>query len=143
MATPIELSTHPLQEPFASCDTAMLCLAGLSAQSGGVSQIGAARRGNDLGSETLPLSKLVKLAAEFGLRAERIEPDWHGLKTAVLVHPLLIVRDDSKVVVVTGNGRSGAGEVSVWDPHHDGVVFSSVARRFRAGLERSCLDNGA
>jgi hypothetical protein len=33
------------------------------------------------------------------------------------------VRNDADVVVVTGGGRSGAEEVSVWDPHHDGVVF--------------------
>jgi hypothetical protein len=33
------------------------------------------------------------------------------------------VRKNTEVVVVTGAGRSGAEEVSVWDPDHDGVVF--------------------
>src|SRR5271165_6218656 len=123
MAMPIELSTEPLQEPVASCDTAISCLARLSVQYGGAERIEAARRGTDLAGETLPLSRLVKLAAELGLQAEWIQLDWQGLKTAVFAHPLLIVRKNADVVVVTGGGRSGAEEVSVWDPHHDGVVF--------------------
>jgi hypothetical protein len=58
-----------------------------------------------------------------GLEAQWVRLDWQGLKTAVSARPLLIVRDNTEVVVVTGGGRSGADEVSVWDPHHDGVVF--------------------
>ena len=38
-------------------------------------------------------------------------------------HPVLVVRDSADAVMVTGGGRSGAEEVSVWDPDHDGVVF--------------------
>ena len=60
MAEPIELSTEPLQEPVASCDTAISCLARLSAQNGGGARIEAARRSIDLASETLTLSRLVK-----------------------------------------------------------------------------------
>jgi hypothetical protein len=33
------------------------------------------------------------------------------------------VRKNADVAVVAGGGRSGAEEVSIWDPHHDGVVF--------------------
>src|SRR6516164_11445305 len=123
MAEPIELSTEPLQEPVASCDTAVSCLARLSAQNGGGARIEAARRSIDLASETLTLSRLVKLAAEFGLQAQWIQLDWQGRKTTASAQPLLVVRNDGDVVVVTGGGRSGAEEVSVWDPHHDGVVF--------------------
>ena len=123
MAEPIELSTEPLQEPVASCDTAISCLARLSAQNGGGSRIEAAHRSIDLAGETLTLSRLVKLAAEFGLQAQWIQLDWQGLKTTASAQPLLVVRNDGDVVVVTGGGRSGAEEVSVWDPHHDGVVF--------------------
>jgi hypothetical protein len=36
---------------------------------------------------------------------------------------VLIVHSNTEVVVVTAGGRSGAEEVSVWDPKHDGVVF--------------------
>jgi hypothetical protein len=123
MAEPIELSTEPLQEPVASCDTAISCLARLSAQNGGAARIEAARGSIDLANETLSLSRLVKLAAEFGLQAQWVQLDWQGLKTTASAQPLLVVRNDGDVVVVTGGGRSGAEEVSVWDPHHDGVVF--------------------
>jgi len=123
MAEPIEPSTEPLQEPVASYDTAISCLARLSMPSGGAARIEAAHRSADPGAETLPLSRLVRLAAEFGLQAEWVQLDWHGLKIAVVSHPLLIVRENADVLVVTGGGRSGAEEVSVWDPHHDGVVF--------------------
>jgi Peptidase C39 family len=123
MAERIELSSEPLQEPVASCDTAISCLARLSLQNGGAARIAAARSSIDLAGETLPLSRLVKLATEFGLQAEWIRPDWQRLKTAVFSHPLLVVRKNTDVVVVTEGGRSGAEEVSVWDPHHDGVVF--------------------
>jgi len=123
MAEPIELSTEPLQEPVASCDTAISCLARLSAQNGGAARIEAARGSIDLANETLSLSRLVKFAAEFGLQAQRIQLDWQALKTTASAQPLLVVRNDGDVVVVTGGGRSGAEEVSVWDPHHDGVVF--------------------
>lgn len=123
MAERIELSTEPLQEPVASCDTAISCLARLSLQNGGTARIEAARRSIDLAGETLPLSRLVELATEFGLQAEWILADWQRLKTAVFAHPLLVVRKNTDVVVVTEGGRSRAEEVSVWDPHHDGVVF--------------------
>src|SRR5271167_441419 len=123
MAELIELSTEPLQEPVASCDTAISCLGRLSAQNGGAARIEAARGSIDLASETLSLSRLVRLAAEFGLQPRWVQLDWQGLKTAASAQPLLVVRNDSDVVVVTGGGRSGAEEVSVWDPHHDGVVF--------------------
>lgn len=122
-AEPLELSTEPLQEPVASCDTAVSCLTRLCVRSDVAARIETARRSVDLAGETLPLSRLVKLALEFGLRAERVELDWQGLKDAVFAHPLLIVRRNTNVVVITGSGRSGAEEVSVWDPHHDGVVF--------------------
>jgi hypothetical protein len=123
MAEPIELSTEPLREPVASCDTAISCLARLSAQNGGAARIEAARGSIDLANESVSLSRLVKLAAEFGLQAQWIQLDWQGLKTTASAQPILVVRNDADVVVVTGGGRSGAEEVSVWDPHHDGVVF--------------------
>ena len=123
MAEPIERSTEPLQEPVPSYDAAISCLARLSAQNGGTARIEAARGSIDAASETLTLSRLVELAAEFGLQAQWIQLDWQGLKTTASVQPLLVVRNDGDVVVVTGGGRPGAEEVSVWDPHHDGVVF--------------------
>ena len=122
-AEPIELSTNPLQEPVASRDTAISCLVRLAAQNRGVEQIEAARRSIELVTEPLSLSTLVKLAPGFRLQAERVRLDWQELKQAVSAHPVLVVRDSADAVLVTGGGRSGAEEVSVWDPDHDGVVF--------------------
>jgi Peptidase C39 family len=139
MAEPIELSTELLQEPVASCDTAIACLARLSAQNGGVARIEVARGNFDLAGDTLTLSRLVKLAAEFGLHAQWIELDWQGLKTTAPAQPLLVVRNDGDVVVVTGGGRSGAEEVSVWDPHHDGVVFFVSREDFERACSRQAL----
>jgi hypothetical protein len=121
MAELIDPSTEPLQEPVVSCDLAISCLTRLSMQNGGVARMEATR--NALAGQALPLSRLVALISEFGIHAECIRLDWQGLKTAVLTHPLLIVRNNFEVVVVTANGRPEAEEVSVWDPHHDGVVF--------------------
>jgi len=123
-----------LQEQFASRDAATACLIRLSLRNGGAARIKAARSSGDPGSETLPLSQLVRLAAELGLEAQWMRLDWQGLKTAVSARPLLIVRNNSEVVVVTGRGRSGAEEVSVWDPKHDGVVFFAS----REDFERTC-----
>ena len=122
-AEPIEHSTEPLQEPVASRDTAISCLVRLAAQNRGVEQIEAARRSIEPVTETLPLSKVVELAAGFGLQAERVRLDWQGLKRAVSANPVIVVRDSGGAVVVTGGGRPGTEEVSVWDPDHDGVVF--------------------
>ena len=122
-AEPIEFTTEPLQEPSASRDTAVSCLVRLSARNSGAAWIEAGCSSIDLAGETLPLSQLVRLAAELGLQAEWVRLDWQELKTAASTRPLLILRDNTEVVVVTGVGRSGAEEVSVWDPHHDGVVF--------------------
>ena len=123
MAEPIEFTTEPLQEPFASCDAAISCLVRLSVRNGGAARTESARASVNVAGETLPRSHLVTLAADFGLCAGWIRLDWEGLMTAVSARPELIVRNNTEVVVVTGGGRSGAEEVSVWDPHHDGVVF--------------------
>lgn len=71
----------------------------------------------------MPLLRVVELAAAFGFRAEWIEFDWAGLKATGFTTPILALRTDNDAVIVTGGGRAGAEEVSVWDPHHDGVVF--------------------
>jgi hypothetical protein len=139
MAEPIELSTEPLQEPVVSCDTAIACLARLSTQNGGAARIEGARGNIDLAGDTLTLSRLVKLAAEFGLHAQWIKLDWQGLKATAAAQPLLVVRNDGDVVVVTGGGRSGAEEVSVWDPHHDGVVFFVSREDFERACSRHAL----
>jgi ABC-type bacteriocin/lantibiotic exporter with double-glycine peptidase domain len=119
---PIELSTDLLQEPVASCDTVMACLRRLNSEDGAAS-VEAHQISLDTEGETMPLSRVVALAAAFGFRAERSELDWAGLKATGFTTPILVLRKDNDAVIVTGGGRAGAEEVSVWDPHHDGVVF--------------------
>ena len=106
-----------------SWDTAVSCLTRIIAQNGAPADIEATGRRSDLDAKTVPLSHLVELAAEVGLHAEWIELDWQKLKTTGFARPLLVLRTNGDVVMVTGGGRSEAEEVSVWDPHHDGVVF--------------------
>ena len=109
MSDPIEFTTEPLQEPLASRDAAISCLVRLSPRNGGTARSEAARASIDPAGETLPLSRLVTVAAEFGLEAARVELDWQGLKTAASAHPVLIVRGNTEVVVVTGGGRCRVG----------------------------------
>ena len=123
MAMPIELSTESRRAPLVTYDTAMACLARLSGQMGAAAAIDAASPLADHGGAILPLARLVELGAELGLRLEQRLLDWQGLKETGFADPLLIVRKDGDVVLVAGGGRAGAEEVSVWDPHHDGVVF--------------------
>jgi hypothetical protein len=120
---PIELSTESRQEPVVSHDTAIACLARLSGQIAGAPAIETAPPYAGRDGAALPLSRLVEFAAELGLRAEPKRLDWQGIKGTGFADPLLIVRKDGNGVLVTGGGRTGAEEVSVWDPHHDGVVF--------------------
>jgi len=120
---PIGLANNPLQELAVSWDAAVSCLNRLTAQNGAIADIPATRRRSEVDPATVPLSQLVELAGEFGLHAEWIELDWQTLKTTGFARPLLILRKDGDLVMVTGGGRSGIEEVSVWDPQHDGVVF--------------------
>jgi hypothetical protein len=116
----IEVSTDHLREPVATLDTVMACLSRLQ---DGAPSSEARERDSDQVGKTVPLSRVVELAAALGFRAERVELDWAELKATGFTHPVLVLRKDNDVVIVTGGGRAGAEEVSVWDPHHDGVVF--------------------
>jgi len=119
---PIELSTDLLQEPVACCDTVMACLRRLNSEDG-VAVVEADQTSRDVEGETMQLSRVVGLAAAFGFRAKWTKLDWAGLKATGFTTPILVLRKDNDAVIVTGGGRAGAEEVSVWDPHHDGVVF--------------------
>jgi len=119
---PIDLGTESLPEPVASRDTAISCLVRLGARNGVNLQFETVRRRAALDSDTITASRLIKLADECGLQAEWTRLDWQGLKTRGFSQ-LLIFREDTNAVVLTGGARPGAEEVSIWDPHHDGVIF--------------------
>ena len=122
MTMPIDFRTESLREPVASRDTAISCLVRLGAQNGVNLQIETVRRRAGLDSDTITVSRLIELADECGLQLEWIRLDWQGLKTTGFSQ-LLIFRENTNCVVLTGGARAGAEEVSIWDPHHDGVIF--------------------
>jgi hypothetical protein len=138
MAEPIEVAIEPLQGPVASYETAVSCLSRLSTQNGGAGPIPTLKE-TDRSGKIIPISDLVILAAEFGLKAQSVQTDWQGLKAAVLEYPVLVVRNNADVVMVTGGGRSGTEEVSVWDPHHDGVVFFVAREEFERAWNGQAL----
>jgi Peptidase C39 family len=123
MAVPLEPSTELFQEPAASREAAISCLIRLGAQHGVDISVETVSRETAGESDKLTVSNLIKLANEFGLHAEWGLLDWHELKRTGLNHSLLILRKNSDAVIVTGDGRAGTEEVSVWDPRHDGVIF--------------------
>jgi ATP-binding cassette, subfamily B, bacterial HlyB/CyaB len=112
-----------------SAKTALACLFRLGAQNGVYAEIGAVRRRNLIESDTLPASRVVELAGEFGLRAERARFDWDGLRTAPFGHPILLLLENTNVVVLMGLRRDGPEEAAVSDPlFRDGDPFSSHER---------------
>jgi hypothetical protein len=123
MGVALNFPTEPLQEPVAARDTAISCLVRLGVQNGVDLEIENVRSRIALDGDTLAVSRLIELADEFGLQAEWTRLDWEGLTTTGFTHPIFIFRKDTNAVVLTGGGRAGAEEVSVWDPHHDGVIF--------------------
>src|SRR5437868_11076703 len=117
-----------------SSETALACLFRLGAQNGVYAEIGAVRRRNLIEGNTLPVARLVELAGEFGLRAERVRLDWEGLRNTPFSHPILLLLDNKNAVVLVGVRRNGPEEVAVSDPvFRDGEPFFLA----REDLERA------
>jgi hypothetical protein len=119
---PIDFRTESLREPLASRDTAISCLVRLAAQNGVNLQIETVRERASTDGDTITVSRLIKLADECGLQLEWVRLDWQGLNTTGFSE-LLIFREDTNCVVLTGGVRAAVEKVSIWDPHHDGVIF--------------------
>src|SRR5271168_3430512 len=101
-----------------SSETALACLFRLGAQNGVYAEIGAVRRRNLIEGDSLPVARLVELAGEFGLRAERVRLDWEGLRNTPFSHPILLL------LVLVGVRRNGPEEAAVSDPvFRDGEPF--------------------
>jgi Peptidase C39 family len=123
MTVPREPSTELFQEPAGSRETAISCLARIGVQLGIDTKSEAVLSRAAGEGDRVTVSGLIKLADELGLHAEWSQLNWHELKATDFSRPLLIFRRNSDAVIVTGDGRTGAEEVSVWDPRHDGVIF--------------------
>jgi hypothetical protein len=122
MTMPIDFRTESLREPLASRDTAISCLVRLGAQNGVNLQIETIRERASTDGDTITASRLMKLAIECGLRLEWVRLDWQGLNTTGFSE-LLIFRENTNCVVLTEAVRGDVEKVSIWDPHHDGVIF--------------------
>jgi Peptidase C39 family len=118
----IDILSEFTLDPVASCDTAISCLVRLGEHNGINLEIEAVRRQAALDSNTITVSRLIKLADDCGLQADWTRLDWQGLKTMGFSQ-ILIFRENADAVVLTGGARAGAEEVSIWDPRHDGVIF--------------------
>jgi hypothetical protein len=125
----IDASTRAPREPVASRDTALACLAQLGVQNGLDPTVAAARRGDVLDGDTLPIARLVELAGEFKFQAEHSRVDWQGLLTIGFADPILALLKNTNVVILTGDGRDAAEEVAVWDPLHRDSELLFVPRQ--------------
>jgi ATP-binding cassette, subfamily B, bacterial HlyB/CyaB len=88
------------------------------------------------------VARLVELAGEFGLRAERLRLDWEGLRNTPFSHPILLLLDNKNAVVLVGVRRNGPEEVAVSDPvFRDGEPFflarEDLERAWRGAARRS------
>ncbi len=118
----------------ANCDTALSCLFRLGVQNGVYAEIGVVKRRKLIEGDTLSLSRLIEVAPEFGLTAERARLDWQGLQTRPFAHPVLLILQNANVVTLMGVRRDGGEEIAVSDPlYRDGEVFFLA----RADLERA------
>jgi len=130
----IDIVTESCPGDVVSCETALACLFRLGAQNGVYAEVGAVRRRNLIDGDTIPVARLVELAGEFGLRAERARFDWEGLHTTPFSHPILLPLANKNVVVLMGTRRDGPEEAAVSDPlFRDGEPFFLA----RADLERA------
>jgi hypothetical protein len=80
------------------------------------SEVEAVECRNVVNGETLPISRLIELAADLGLKAEYARLDWQRLQSLGYNNPLLVLLKNTNVILLTGGGRDGASEVGVWDP---------------------------
>src|SRR5579863_5204839 len=130
----IDIASTDRPGTVVSCETALACLFRLGIQGGVYAEIGAVKRRNLIEGETMPVGRLLALAREFGLVAERARFDWQGLVTTAFSHPILLLLDNGNVVTLMGVRRGGAAEIAISDPlHRDGEVFFLA----RADLERA------
>jgi hypothetical protein len=97
------------------------------------SEVKATRYRNVVNGETLPISRLIELAADLGLKAEHTELDWQRLQSLGFAHPLLVLLKSSNVILLTGSGRDGVSEVAIWDP---GNLYGEILSIPREDFER-------
>src|ERR1700730_17099374 len=127
------LTTNETDGDIISSETALACLFRLGAQNGVYAEIGAVRRRNLIDGETVPVARLLDLAGEFGLRADRARFDWGSLHDTPFSHPILLLLANKNVVALMGMRRDGSEEVAVSAPlFRDGEPFFVAREKFEA-----------
>src|SRR6266851_3331688 len=127
-------------EDVVTSETALACLYRLGAQNGVYAEVGAVRRRNLIDGDSVPVARLVALAGEFGLRAERAHFDWKGLRTTPFSHPILLLLANKNVVALMGMRRDGSDEVAISDPlFRDGEPFFVDREKFEAAWQGDAL----
>ena len=122
--TDADANDAALQDGIVSCETGLACFFRLGVQNGVYAEIGAVRRRALLDGDVIPISRLVALASEFGLRAEFRRLSWNDLETEPFSHPPMLLLENGNAVIVMGLRRGGPEEVAVSDPlYRDGEVF--------------------
>lgn len=116
--------SSPVAAQYVVCASALACLFRLGVRHGTYAEIGGVRRRNLLNGDTLPISDLITVAGEFGLRAESAQFDWKGLCSTPFSHPPLLALRNGHVVTLMGLRRNGPEEAAISDPsRNDGEVF--------------------
>jgi len=130
----MKISNGAAPRRMVACETALSCLFRLGVQNGVYAEVQAVRRRNLLDGETLPAGRLIELTHEFGLTGERERLDWQELRTRPFSHPLLLILDNTNVIILLGIRRDGPEEAAISDPlYRDGEAFFLP----RAELERA------
>src|SRR5207249_11101970 len=102
--------------------------------------IGAVRRRNLIDGDTIPVARLVDLAGEFGMHAERVRFDWDTLHDTPFSHPILLLLANKNVVALMGMRRDGSEEVVVSDPlFRDGEPFFVTREKFEVAWRGDAL----
>src|SRR5262249_27270034 len=122
------------------CETALACLFRLGAQNGVYAEIGAVRRRNLIDGDTIPVARLLDLAGEFGLRAERARFDWESLRHTPFTHPILLLLKNKTAVALMGMGQDGREEVALSAPlFRDGEPFFLPREKLEAAWRGDAL----
>jgi hypothetical protein len=116
----IDPAMEAVQQAAVCRETAISCLELLSAQIGVYINAEEVRSRQQLRGATLPVSELIEVANDFGLKAEFVHRDWAWLQRTVATQPILLLLNNGNTVVAVRAGRSGAEEIVVSDPLYRG-----------------------
>jgi hypothetical protein len=79
----------------------------------------------------VPVLRLIEFASKVGITAKHVHLDWDSLMTTRLTSPVIVLLNNSNVVLALGPGRAGIAEVAIWDPlNREGGIFFVAREAF-------------